>query len=44
MLVCDDDFWARDAAVRFRHVDTGFYLHMVYIFYPVSVSCSKLTP
>ena len=27
-LLCDDDFWPRDAAVRFQHVDTGHFLHM----------------
>lgn len=27
-LLCDDDFWSRDDAVRLQHVDTGHYLHM----------------
>lgn len=27
-VTCDDDFWPRDGAVMFQHVDTGHWLHM----------------
>ena len=25
-VVCDTDYWQRDQAVQFKHVDTGVYL------------------